>query len=144
MAGTNISGKDVFASLRINNIPRIFRAQSIDVEEVAEEVMDQVNGELRGRPQIITDGFTITIKAYTHDLVLLDAWLEDIANNDARLAPTNKVLGLRFSLLDGTRKAYKASEITRSPFQMSAGGRKERVMQTFKLRSRFFDSVQAA
>ncbi len=138
------SGKDVLATYRQNNVPVEFRMQSLDIEENAEEVMDQVNGEDRGRPQLITDGFTATIKAYVPDLLLLDAWLQDIANNDLRLAPFAKSLGVRWRLLDGTRVAYVMKEITRSPFQISAGGRKERVMHTFKLRARYFTSVQAA
>lgn len=140
----HMSGKDVQTTYRQNNAPVTFNAQSVSVEENAEEVADQVNGEDRARHQIITDGFTITIKAYAGDLAVLDAHLADIANNDARVAPLNKALTFRFRKHDGTRAAYTATEVTRSPMQIEAGGRKERVMQTLKLRARYFKAVQAA
>jgi len=140
----HMSGKDVKFTFRQNNTPKVINTQTIDLNEVAEEYVDQVNGEDRGRPGIITDYFEVTVKAYVPDLVALDAALEDIANEDSRVAPLKKTCGVQFRKHDGTRAAYVLSEVTRSPFQLSSGGRKERAMQTLKFRARFLKSVQAA
>lgn len=142
---THMSGKDVTCRYRQNNTPVSFQARSIEVEENAEEVADPVCGEDRDRLQIITNFFTITIEAYAPDLAVLEAALEDIANNDAKAAPFNKVFGLRFQFLDGaTKKAFVAREVARSPLRVSASGRRDRVMQTLRLRARYFEAAKAA
>lgn len=141
----HISGKDVQLRFFQNNVPRTVRSKSITVEMIGTEVADGVNGEIRDRPQTITNLFRVSLELYMPDKIILDGWLETIANYDLGLPDLNRVIGVKFKLLDGSSAAYKMyGSMTQDPWSLNVSGRTDRVMQSAKYRAQFFDSVQSA
>lgn len=120
------------------------RVKSFSVEEEGTEGYDQVCGEPRGRPFKVTDGFAINFEAYTEDEALLNDFLAAIQNADASLAPFVKNVGIVFFKADGTRVAYKASELTPRLLKLNNSARPDSVMFPSGFRAKFFESVQAA
>jgi len=135
----HIRGRNVRISLRQNSVPiKIIRAKTIALDEDAEEGADDVCGEDTSRPFIVHNFWTISFGSFTADLGVLDSWLDDIANDALALAPLSKVIGIQFDLLNGTTKAYKAGQMTRSPGKVDVSDRKSAVMQSTKYRARLF------
>lgn len=131
----HIRGKDAKIKYRQNNVPVEFRAESFDIEEIADEGWDSVCGEDYDRPWIVINGCTVTIRAYVHSVSALDEWLKDVENQRARVAESKKVIGVSYQLRDGTTKAYLiGGNSARSPFVINISGRKAAVMQTIKIR----------
>lgn len=120
------------------------RVKSFSVEEEGSEGYDEVCGEPRGRPFKVTDGFMIGFEAYTEDESLVNDFLSAIQNADASLAPIVKNIGIILRKLDGTRVAYKASELTPRLLKLSSGSRTDAIMFPSGFRAKFFESVQAA
>lgn len=141
MANNHITGSRVRFRFSVDNVPVIIRAETIDLEENADEGVDEVCGEGAGRPWIVEDYWTVTVKSYVSDLAVLDAWLADGANETAGLADLAKSASVRFSLSDGTDVQYSLTECTRSPLATNVSGRKARVMQSYKIRARFCKKV---
>jgi len=139
----NIRGKDVTIRLAFNNAPLIVKAKTIEVNENADEITDDVNGEDRSELDIVTNYFEINLENYTPNMDVINASLAEIANQDAQNPQTRKIVVIRFTLRGGGPVAYNAKQVTRSPFNLKAGGRKEAVMTTLKLRARYFDRIQA-
>lgn len=131
--GDHIRGRNVKLSFRQNNAPVVFRTDVIDVEEVGEEGWDQVNGEQRGRPFLVTDGFKLRISAYVHNLDALRSFLSDTANDDVAVAPLKQQAALRLDLLDGTGGAFILQGCKRGLWKLSIGGRKSAVKQEVPL-----------
>jgi hypothetical protein len=131
----NIRGKDGKIKYRQNNVPVEFRAESFDVEEIADEGWDSVCGEDFDRPWIVINGCTLTIRSYVHNVSALEAWIADVQNQQARVAELKKVIGLSYQLRDGTTKAYLiGGNSARSPYVLNVSGRKAAIMQTIKIR----------
>jgi hypothetical protein len=132
----HIRGSRVVFEYRVNNVPQIIKAESIQLEENADEFVDEVNGEDAGRPGIISDFWTATLKEFTGDLQRLDTWLAEAAIENAGLAELNKSANVRFNLSNGTSVQYVLSECCRSPITVDASGRKTAVMTSYKIRAR--------
>lgn len=137
----HITGSRVTLSFRINSIPKIVRSETINLQEIADEVVDQVNGEDAGRPDIVTDIWKVAIKAYVAELDILDAFLADAANQNAGLAELTKDVTARFALSNGTIVQYALTQCARSPIAIDVGGRKARVMMDYAFRARYCKKV---
>lgn len=140
----NIVGKDVKITFYVDNAPVVVKCKNINVEEVATEVADGINGDDRDELQSITNFFRISFSGFKDSPKLLRALLANKRNDDAGLAQLNKAVGIRFSYRDGTRAVFVAKEMTLDPFSIDVSGRTERVMQQVKCRARYFDEVKAA
>lgn len=134
-------GKDVTAQYRQNGQQIVAAYSSIKIDEQADSGVDDVNGEDRSRPYIVTNYFTITLEGYTPDLVLMQSFLADIANEDARVAPLDKAVGFKFKTRDGLSVAFRATSVTRGPLSIDSGSRTDPVKQSFSLLARYFDQV---
>lgn len=146
MATTNqvVRGNNVTFLYQSNNQSISIRVKSFSIEEEGTEGYDEVCGENRGRPFKVTDGFNIGFEAYTEDESLVNDFLAAIQNADASLAPFVKNVGFVVRKLDGTRVAYKASELTPRLMKLSSGSRTDALMFPSGFRAKFFESVVAA
>lgn len=138
-----IRGRDVKAKIRQNGTPIIAAFKSISIEELADEVADDVNGEERSRFDLVINGYRIVLDGYTPDFALLDSFLADTANADAANAPLVKLVQFTFRLRNGGTVAYRASgnSSARSPFKVDAGDRKGAIMQNVGYRFQYFAPV---
>lgn len=119
-------GRNVKAKYRQNGVPVIAIFKSIVVEELADEIADDVNGEQRSRFDIVVNGYRVSLVGFAPNFDLLDAFLADTINDDASNAPYSKFVQITTTLRDGSTRAYRCSgqHAARSPWKFDAGDRK--------------------
>jgi hypothetical protein len=139
-----VSGKHVRFKFYLNGAPVIVFMKDTDIEEDAEEIADDVNGEDRSRLQKLTNFYRCQGQVFTPDKKLLEAWITNQANEDANEPQLDAAAGIRVEFLDGSAAAFVMKKVTVGPLKLRIGGRKERVMQNLALRFQYFDETQAA
>ena len=120
----------------------ILPAKSWSVKENSTKVTDPTGGEDRDRLDKVTNSFDLSIQSYLRYMTALDAWLDDIANNDAQVAPLAASGGIGCNVRDGTKKRYVMRELTRDDFSIDMGGRADAVMLSLNLRCRYFEAAK--
>lgn len=136
-------GRNVKAKYRQNGIPVIAIFKSIIVEELADEIADDVNGEQRSRYDIVVNGYKVSLEGFAPNFDLLDSFLTDTINDDAANAPLSKFVQITTQLRDGSTRAYRCSgqNAARSPWKFDAGDRKGTNMISLGYRFPWFSPV---
>ncbi len=136
ISSTFTRGRNVKVKYRQNGIPVIAVFKSVVIEEMAQEVADDVNGEQRSRFDIVVDGYKVSLDGFVPNFDLLDSFLQDTINDDASNAPFSKFVQFTTQLRDGSVRAYRASGLNaaRSPWKFNAGDRKGTNMLTISYR----------
>ena len=135
------SGKDAVLRLFSNGAEVILNAKTWDCGPDVTKVADGVNGEDRDRLQSITNSYSFTADCYMDDAKQIDAMLAWSSNNDAQVAPYDAAAAISIKVLDGSKKAYLAKEVTIDDHRIKQGGRTERVMITINFRARYFTAL---
>jgi hypothetical protein len=140
------SGRNTQFRVYFAGQPKTLFIKSWAVKEVAVEVKDDVNGELRARLDTITEYFDCNFECYDDsNTALLESLLACIANDDAFNPQVQISQGLIFRYQDGaTVKAFTLNGAVRPPIDLKSGGRTERLMHTCHFRATDFAQVVAA
>lgn len=142
MAGTPFfSGKDAVLRLFINGKETILNCKSWDANPNVTKVNDGVNGEDRDRLQVIVNYFEFTASCFMDKAQQIPDVLAYYGNNDAQVTPYDAAAAIQFKLLDGSKAAYVAKEVTVDDIKISNSGRTDRVMLSLNFRARYFDAV---
>lgn len=136
-------GRNIKFSLRQNGVKVVAAFKVNNIEELADEGADPVNGEDRDRFWIVTNGYRVNLDGYTPDFALLDSFLLDTANDDGSNPPLSKLIQVTVNLLDGSTVAYRLSGTgaARGPFKMDATDRKAAIMQSIAYRFQYMAPV---
>jgi hypothetical protein len=105
---------------------------------------DDVNGEDRSRPGRMINFWEFQFSGFQRDVLAFNNFLFDIANDDAAAEPLIKSVGILAKMIDGTKAAYLATEVTIDDPELNMGGRTEAVMLNGGFRARYFKPVKAA
>jgi hypothetical protein len=136
-------GKDAVFRLFQDGRERILNAKTWSVKRNAATGSDGVNGEDRDRPYSVTNSYDLSVTCYQRDATILIALLDDQANDDAQVTPLDKSVGISIRILDGSRAAFVAKEVTHGAWELNQGGRTEAVMLTVPMTARYFSKVTA-
>ena len=136
-------GKDVKLRLFIQSAELQLNAKTWSCKANLTKFADDVNGEDRSRPGRIINFWEFAFAGYQRDVVAFNAFLADIANDDAEVAPFIKNVGILIKMIDGTKAAYNATEVTIDDPELNQGGRGEAVMLNGGFRARYFKQVKA-
>ena len=141
-----LSGKNTIFRLYFSGQPKNLFVKSWAIKEVAVDVKDDVNGELRARLDVITEYFDCNFECYDDsNTALLESLLASITNDDAFNPQVNISQGTLFRYQDGlTVKAFTLNGVVRPPIDIKSGGRTERLMHTCHVRATDFAQVVAA
>jgi len=141
-----ISGKHAQCKVYFNGQPWNIKTETLRWREVAEEIVDDVNGEDRGRLQKLTSHFDIEAVCYDDGTSsqILQNWLANQANEDANLPQLPLSNGIRWNYLDGTAGGIIMTQCCLGPMEQNIGGRKVRVKNTVKWRARYVQKVATA
>lgn len=118
-----------------------FDVMSWSVKPEGTKANDGVCGEDRDRLQYIINNYAIQIEAKQQTIKLLEAFLEDQANKDARAIDLSKALGFLVYPLNGTQAAFQADEIVLDDWTWAVRGRAERNDISMPLRARYFKAL---
>ena len=135
------SGKDAVLRLFSNGPEVILNAKTWDCGPDVTKVADGVNGEDRDRLQSIVNSFSFTADCFMDDAKQIDAMNAWVANNDAQASPFDVAAAISIKVLDTSKKAYVAKEVTIDDWRVKQGGRSERVMFTLNFRARYFTAL---
>ena len=135
------SGKDAVLRLFINGKETILNAKSWDASPNITKVNDGVNGEDRDRLQSIVNYFEFSASCYMDSGAQIPDVLAYYANNDAQVLPFDAAAAIQFKILDGSKKAFVAKEVTVDDVKISNSGRTDRVMLSLNFRARYFDAT---
>ena len=137
-----VSGKHAISRLYIKKQPWNVRIKSTRVQEVAEEIADQVNGENRARLQKLTDYYKVTHVCYDDgSSQIITNFILNQQNEDANQPQLPLAGGLVFNYLDGSKGGYAMRVCTLGPLDIDISGRKERTMHTVQYRCQYFELV---
>lgn len=130
----------------VANQPKTINIKSWAIKELVVEVEDQVNGELRARYDVVTNGYDFTWECYEDaSTALLESCLLGNANDDAFNPPLNVASGFRFEYRNGGQaKAFSLNGCTRPPIDFKSGGRTEAGMHSGHVRASYFNQNNAA
>lgn len=103
---------------------------------------DGVCGEERDRLQTDANFFEINLECMQQKFEGLDALLDNIENDDAKVLPLDKAVAFSIKPNDGTSAAYEATgEVTVGAWDFGASGRTERNKLTIPLRAQYFKKL---
>ena len=138
-----VRGRNVKMSYRQNGVKLLAAFKSASVEEIAEEIADDVNGEPRSRFDLVVSGYKVSLDGYAPDFAMLDTFLADTLNDDVSNPQFSKAIQMTMQLLDQSTRVYRLSgkNSARGPFKVDVGGRKETVMQSVSYRFPFMSAV---
>lgn len=139
-----MKGEHCLLQFYFNGAKVILNAKNWNVRVNVTKIADGVGGENRDRLDVSVNYFEFTANCFNRNTALLDAYLADQANNDTGVAPLDKGAGITVKPRDGSKKAYVAKEMCMDDFDLTMGGRVDRVMNQIGFRSRYFTPVQAA
>lgn len=134
-------GKNVQLKLYNDGRPVVIDGKNWSVEQNAVEVADDVNGEDRSRLDIVTNYFSGTVDIYESDETLMNEIMAQQDNQDAFGAPLKQSASIRKRHNDGTKAAYRCSNMVWGPWTSSAPGRTEANMITLKFRFTRWEAV---
>jgi hypothetical protein len=137
-------GKDVKLRFFIQSSEIQLNAKTWSCKASTTKYADDVNGEDRSRPGRVINFWEFGFSGYQRDVNAFNAFLGDIANDDAEVQPFIKSVGILIKMIDGTKAAYLATEVTIDDPEMNQGGRTEAVMLNGGFRARYFKPVKAA
>ena len=135
------SGKDAVLRLFINGNETILNAKSWDASPNVTKVNDGVNGEDLDRLQVIVNYFEFTASCFMDSAKQIPDILAYYANNDAQVLPYDAAAAIQFKILDGSKRAFVAKEVTVDDCKISNSGRGDRVMISVNFRARYFDAI---
>lgn len=138
------SGKDVKMRLFIGNSEVALNAKTWSAKPNLTKWNEGVNGEDADRLGTIVNFWEFDFEGFQRDVSTFNAFLADAGVQTQQIAPQIINVGIIVKMLDGTRAAYQASEVTRDDFEFKQGGRTDRVMLSGGFRSRYFKQIQAA
>ncbi len=101
------------------------------------------DGEDRSRPGRVINFWEFQFSGFQRDVIVFNAFLFDIANDDAQVEPLIKSVGILVKMIDNTKAAYLATEVTIDDPEINQGGRTEAVMLNGGFRARYFKPVKA-
>jgi hypothetical protein len=138
-----LSGKDAKLRLYLDDgqgklSEVVLTAKTWSVKTNSTKYVDDVDGEDRGRPGNILNFYDLTANCYTSDGATLDAWLLNQANADSQSIPLEVAARMRLKVIGGKAKNYIASELVLDDFDLTQGGRAERLMGNVTMRFRYF------
>lgn len=136
-------GKDARLRLMVASNDVQLNAKTWSCKANTTKFADDVNGEDRSRPGRVINFWEFNFSSYQRDLVAFNTFLFDIANDDAEVQPLIKSVGILIKMIDGTKAAYLATEVTMDDPEMNQGGRTEAVMLNGGFRARYFKPVKA-
>lgn len=136
-------GKDVRLRLFIEKQEAQLNAKTWSCKANTTKYADDVNGEDRSRPGRIINFWEFAFSGYQRDVLVLNQFLFDIANDDAQVEPLIKSVGILIKMIDGTKAAYLATEVTIDDPEINQGGRTEAVMLNGGFRARYFKPVKS-
>lgn len=135
------SGKDAVMRLFINGAEVILNLDTWDAGPNVTKAADGVNGEDRDRLQTIMNYFELTSKGWMDKAAQIPAVMNYISNNDAQVQPLDAAVALSFKILDGSKLAFVAKEVTIDDWKITQGGRTTRVNFSLNMRARYFDPI---
>jgi hypothetical protein len=136
-------GKDATFRLFQDGKEVLVNAKTWSVKRNTTDGSDGVNGEDRDRPYSVTNFYDLSATCYQRDAKILVALLDDQDNDDAQVAPLDKAVGINIKIIDGSRAAFVAKEVTLGAWELNQGGRTEAVMLTIPLRARYFSKIKS-
>ena len=137
-------GKDVRLRLFVATKEVQLNAKTWSCKANTTKYADDVNGEDRSRPGRVINFWEFQFSGYQRDVNAFNTFLDDIANDDLDVQPYIKSVGVLVKMIDGTKAAYLATEVTLDDPEMNQGGRAEAVMLSGGFRARYFKPVKAA
>lgn len=137
-----IRGRNGKLLLNIDGSNVTVRVKRFAVEENVTEVVDDVCGEDRSRPDIVTNFFELGFEAFQDDMTLANKWLAMLVPQDAQTAPLVVTVGLTYNMRNGTKQSYMGTQCTRRALKIDAASRSEAVMFPSGFRARYFKSTQ--
>lgn len=138
-----LSGKDGLFRLFLGGPDIQLKTKTWSIKKNAVKVADGVCGEDRDRLQTITNYFEVSSDVFLNNTLQLDAMLNDIAQNDAGLAPLVASGAMRLRILDGSRASYTCGELVIDDWDIRNGGRTDRLMMGLPMRFRYFKKGKA-
>lgn len=136
-------GKDVKLRFFIGPKELQLNAKTWSAKANTTKYADDVNGEDRSRPGRIINFWEFQFSGFQRDIVVFNEFLFDIANDDAQAEPLIKSIGIVIKMIDSTRAAYLATEVTIDDPEINQGGRTEAVMLNGGFRARYFKPIKA-
>lgn len=136
-------GKDARLRFLIQSAEIQLNAKTWSCKANTTKYADDVNGEDRSRPGRIINFWEFVFSGYQRDVNAFNAFLADIANDDAQVAPFIKSVGILIKMIGGTKAAYLATEVTIDDPEINQGGRTQAVMLNGGFRARYFKPVKA-
>ena len=136
-------GKDVRLRFFIQSKELQLNAKTWSAKANTTKYVDDVNGEDRSRPGRVINFWEFQFSGFQRDVIVFNAFLFDIANDDAQVEPLIKSVGILVKMIDGTKAAYLATEVTIDDPEINQGGRTEAVMLNGGFRARYFKPVKA-
>jgi len=131
-------GKNSKLIFVLDNAKVVLDVMSWDITRNATEINEGVCGEDRDRLDDETNYFDWSLTVKMQKLDALEAMLEDQENQDQKLIPLVKGVGVLIKPNDGTQKALQAGgEISIGAWALRVGGRTERNEMTIPLRSQY-------
>src|SRR5438132_13916469 len=121
-------GKDARLRFFLDKREMQLNAKTWSAKANTTKYADDVNGEDRSRPGRIINFWEFQFSGYQRDVVAFNGFLFDIANDDAQVEPLIKSVGILIKMIDGTKAAYLATEVTADDPELNQGGRAEAVM----------------
>jgi hypothetical protein len=137
-------GKDVRLRFFIRLRELQLNAKTWSAKLNSTKYADDVNGEDRSRPGRVPNFWEFQFSGFQRDVLTFNEFLFDIANDDAQVEPFIKSVGILVKMIDGTKAAYLATEVTIDDPEINQGGRTEAVMLNGGFRARYFKPVKAA
>lgn len=113
---------------------RVFDFKSWTVKPNVTKHADGVNGESRDRLDVTLNYYEISGQMFMRDLDVLDAYLDAQADRDANAAPLDQAGAVRFTPQNGTRASYLLVDLLHDDFELSQGGRSEKLMTSVSFR----------
>jgi hypothetical protein len=107
---------------------------SFTIKQVATTGSDNVCGQKRGDPFVVTDYFEVDFEGRQRDLSLLADLITNIASHDASTGENPAVLAFGATPIGQALKNFTFNGVTRKPFTMSASGRAD----LFKMGAGFY------
>lgn len=136
-------GQNVKLKAYQNGKPVVVLCKNWDVEEVASENADGVNGEYRDRLDKVTNYFKCSMDVFQNSQEVMNALIAAQDADDAAGFPLPQTCAIEIQQRDGTRAAYLLSECKFGPWKTNMSSRDDAVMLNVAVRFRFWKPIQA-
>jgi hypothetical protein len=140
---TFLTGRKAKLRLFLDGKERILLAEKWNFKRVGTKFADEVNGEKRSRLGFQTDHYEGSVDCYDEDGTMLDAIIEDQANDDAGTQPLDKQCLAQFFPIGKATKNFALQDACLDDWDYQNAGNKDRTKFTLPFRFTTFKRLPA-